>query len=246
MIVPRNRRQAAALSLAASMAPTIGPLVRQGARAAFDYVTAAPAPSRTMAQVVRLSHEPKNLDQQSSSTLTGTTTPFSLLLNPINQGTGGNNRTGRQIQLEKLEFRLELTTDPLSLVDDTVRILVVWDRECRGSQIVAANVLTYNSTTDYQLVSPYVFDDVPNRLVVLHDEAFSLPTRMSPTTTTANTGRFTVSRALKLARRVHYYNTTGSGIVDIDSGSLTLFVFTQNSTHPSSLNLATRIVFRDL
>jgi hypothetical protein len=245
MIVPRNQRQAAAFGLAATLAPSVGPAVREAGRMAYNYMTQPPiAGTQRIQQIIRASHEPKNVDTYVNTGITANN--YSTLLNPISQGTSGNNRTGRQVINNRLELRLSFDSDPSSLQDDMVRILVVRDKESRGAAPSIADVLQVNTTPYYSVVSPYNFDNVPSRFQILVDDQVLVPNRTSPTTTTSNLTRVVYNRLMNLNFKTHYYNTNAGNITDIDDGAVYLFVLSTTVTKVSSVWIAARMIFRDL
>jgi len=245
MALVRHRRQAAGLGMAATLAPVVAPMLRQGVSDLYQYATSRSA-RPSVQRIITNSHEPKNADLASSVGLSGTSTPVRILLNSVDQGITGTNRTGRQIQMASLRCHLLFITDPSSLTDDVVRILVFADKECRGLAPSVGEYLQSVGTVSAQAVSAYDFDNVPTRFTVLADRVVHLKATASPTTTTTTQTIQEVMVDLKLNRRVHYYNTTGGGIVDIDSGAVWLVVIGVQNVHPSTMFYDTRIVFRDL
>ncbi len=246
MLVPRNQRQAAAFGLAATLAPAVGPLVKQAGRAAYEYMT-QPAPKKGVVQrIIRDSHEPKNVDTTLTTALTGTGVATYALLNAIDQGTGGTQRTGRQVMLSHIEMRATYVTDPSNLTGDSVRHIVFMDRETRGGTPSTGDLLSSVASGYAAVVSPYDFDNVPSRFTILLDETISLNPVASPTTTTTTAFRYDLVRRIKLNKRQHFYNTTGGAVADIDSGSIFIFVVGQNTTHETTINATFRVVFRDL
>jgi hypothetical protein len=120
----------------------------------YNYATAPRAgPTQQIQQIIRRSHEQKNSDTANSAGLSGTTVPISIVLNSLSQGTGGTNRTGRQVRNETLRLTFKFETDPSSLQDDMVRILVVRDKESRGAAPSISDVVALTSTQDFELVS---------------------------------------------------------------------------------------------
>lgn len=239
-----RQRRTRDLMFSAGMAGAASAVGRlQGGRRA----TGAPV-SSLVQKAVRAAHEPKNVDNQFTGTLNGATTPSTIqLLNGIAQGTGGSQRTGRQVRLESLEFMLQFTSDSTSLGNESVRVLVVLDKECRGSAPAGTDVIQFGATTaDVSLVSPYNFDNVPSRFTVLYDQTFESVPFCSPTTTTVVPRKYTVCQRQRMNQKVHYYNTSGSAIADIDSGSIYLLIWSDNSTKPSTYSCISRVVYRDL
>jgi hypothetical protein len=200
----------------------------------------------SMAQIVRMAHEVKNADLQASSTFSSTAyTPF--LLNNINQGTGGTNRTGREIQLESIRLSFFFTL-PSTSSGDIIRVIVAQDRETRGVAFGTADVLQNNTYGYQQILSSHNFDNVPSRFKILLDEVVPL----NPLTVT-NAGVYQPVFTRKLYHidlkgRAHYFNTTGNGVVDIDSGSIYMLLMNFNSTagQQPNYNFDSRLVFRDV
>jgi hypothetical protein len=247
MIVPRNQRQAAAMGLAATLAPTFAPLIRNGASRAFDYMTTASSgTTQHIQQIIRASHEPKNLDSGNTAGLSGTTTPVLTLLNPITQGVTGNSRSGRQVLNQSLDIRFMFDTDPSSLQDDVVRIIVFRDKESRGAAPAVGDLLRLVGSLQYEIVSQYNFDNVPSRFQILADDVVSVPNRTSPTTTTSNLTRVCFNRRMKLNFKTHFYNTSAGNITDIDDGAIYLMLIGSQSVKVSSYYYDARLVFRDL
>jgi hypothetical protein len=198
------------------------------------------------AAIIRASHEPKNLDQASSYSLS-TTTGTLVLLNAILQGSSGVNRTGRQVKLDHL--RLNLAFNQTNQVPaDFVRYIVLMDRESRGSAPAVGDVLT-NTTFGIQAVlSSHNFDNVPSRFKILADEVLISNATVSTSSTNATWNEPWNHRLIHipLKQTVHYYNTSAGTIADIDSNALYLITWGQNSTNPTELYFDSRLVFRDM
>jgi len=198
-------------------------------------------------KIIQASHERKNADLVvSGSTLSGTAyTPY--LLNAINQGSAGNNRTGREVALESLRVSIELANAPAN-TGDLVRILIIEDHECRGVAAGTADVLTNNTFGVEQLLSSYNFDNVPTRFKILADRLYALTPTVSTSATNAAWNAPLVHDVIHvpLKGRTHYYNTTGNGISDIDSNSIYLLVMGQATANEADFSFDSRLVFRDL
>jgi hypothetical protein len=199
------------------------------------------ANQRLVSSVVRATHEPKNLDV-SYALANMNATYQSLLLNPINQGTGGSNRTGRQISADHLRIHAFLYLPTVAVSGDQVRFMVVWDKEARGAAPVQADVLANVANQVTSLNSAYQFDNVPTRFTVLFDRKFNVIPRFSGQIFAEH---FEVEVPLK-GRRAHFYNTTGSGVADIDSGSIYAFWMGYAAADFCQLSFESRLVFRDL
>jgi len=75
----------------------------------------------------------KNVDIGSQLAIAASTSSFStpVMLNPVGQGTGNNDRIGRKIAMTKLQLRWERWQG--TGVPDPFRILVVYDRSPNGA-----------------------------------------------------------------------------------------------------------------
>ncbi len=244
---PANDRQRRTRDLMYSAAMAGAASAVGGARRALQGTPAPSLPRGMTNQIVRATHEPKNLDLQATGTFPGSSSWGFALMNQITQGAGGSQRTGRQIALESLEVRLLMQTDPTSLSDDVIRLVIFVDRECRGANPVQTDVFQLTGFPGVvELMSPFNFDNVPTRFKILEDQTLVLPTRTSPTTTTSNTTLVPFVRHYKLRQKVHYFNTSTGTIADIDSGSIYIAWLSLTPTKVSSWTLNSRIVFRDL
>jgi len=206
-----------------------------------------PFPAGVSATAInRAVHEPKNVDITTSFNISGSTINVTLL-NACNQGITGNTRTGRQIELNHLRLNLGYFRSTSSPVD-TIRVLVIYDRECRGSSPGNTDLFANTTFGFGQLLSAYNFDNVPTRFKILMDELYdsnaTVTTGLAGTAWVSN--NFTVKREIKLKGKTHFYNTSGSGVVDIDSGSIYLVHVGALTTNTSNVTVDSRIVFRDL
>lgn len=223
-----------------------GRTLRRGTRSQRRSRTPAGPPAMTVPRVLRAANELKNLDTTGSGALSGTA--YNLYpLNNITQGATGNTRTGRMVMAEAIRIGLILTLNSANIYD-FVRIIVVFDKECRGSSLGSSDILTSNSFGTEQIISSYNFDNVPSRCNILHDEV--VPLHHFVATNATNTawagGIFSRVFHVPVKRRVHYYNTSAGTIADIDSGSLSLFVMGSSGSNESTLSLDVRHTFRDL
>jgi hypothetical protein len=213
-------------------------------------VSAKSVENRLMSRVVRATHEPKNIDLAASTfALSITTTPNIILLNPIVQGTTGNNRTGREVVLDSLRLSLIFDQNTTALSDDLIRVMLVVDRECRSASMGSADLISSNSSSALQVNSSVDFDNFPRRFRLLHDKVYLLPVRGENANTSNTLSRILVPLQIKLNQKVHYYNASNAGTIgDIDSGALTLIVWSYNATSGtvSSMSYDSRVVFRDL
>jgi hypothetical protein len=194
---------------------------------------------KIVAAAVRASHELKNLDvSQTFGALNSTYQAF--LLNAITQGPGATQRTGRQVHIEGLTLAYTFTLNA-SQNWDVIRVLVVYDKECRGGALQQADVMSNNSTQIQAINTGYDMDNVPVRFKILHDATHEVHSFFSATSQ-VQTHKYKLQSKL----RTHFYNTTVGTIVDIDAGSLYLMVFGLNATLTSAFSFDTRVMFRDV
>jgi len=203
------------------------------------------AERRIVAQAVRASHEPKNLDDDNAAfNLATTTTPQQFLVNGMAQGTTGSTRTGRQVKLDSFTLHYTLTTNG-SNATDYVRVIVVSDRESRGAAMGITDLLAYNTSQADQINSTYNFDNVPSRFAVHYDEVHAFSTGAG---SSGNWSSVAFVRRVVLQNRstVHYYNTSAGTIVDIDSGAMFMFFIGTNGSAPTGAGFSTRLIYRDI
>jgi hypothetical protein len=234
----RNQRTAGTRQLAA--------LGIGAARAAYNALPTFPVRSeqKLVSQVLKQTHEPRNIDISVTGLSFSTTAYNPLLLNPLAQGTGGQNRVGRRVKMESLRLRIQ-TTLGYTHGSDTYRFLVFLDNESRGAAAGTIDLLTVNTFGDAQIMSSLNFDNVQRRFRILVDEVVSVNASAWDGTHFGPIER-QFKWDLSLNAIVHYYNTTAGNISDIDSGSLYLFVIGNQSVNPSSYAVDSRIVFRDM
>jgi len=86
----------------------------------------------------------KNVDIGSQLAIAASTSSFStpVMLNPVGQGTGNNDRIGRKIAMTKLQLRWERWQG--TGVPDPFRILVVYDRSPNGATPAITSILSGN------------------------------------------------------------------------------------------------------
>jgi hypothetical protein len=201
----------------------------------------------TVAQVVRATHEPKNLDLFATGLSLSSTSYTPVLLNPIVQGTSGANRTGREVRLESVRLALNFQSNASQLTSDCIRITVFRDDECRGTAPgYYADVLQNGVFGQEALNSSFNFDNIQRRFKVLFDKRITL-NPSAGVTTAYGTVYALVMIEEKLGFKSHYYNASNAGtIADIDSGALYLCVTALNASNVSGWNYDSRVIFRDL
>jgi hypothetical protein len=239
----RTERQRRTRDLLASMAA-------YGLGSAGRYLTSAPSPARAgkglVTQVVRMSHEPKNLDL-SALTSTSVSAYSVTVLNNVSQGSGGINRTGRQVLIESLRVQLIFQPASNNNAGDLVRVIIVRDKECRGVTPGLGDVLTNNTYGLSSLASSYNFDNVPSRFHMIHDELITLDPQSY--FGVANYENYSFKPILinkKINAKTHFYNTNAGNVTDIDSGGIFMFVLNLSGSVQTEYQVDQRLIFRDL
>jgi len=199
-------------------------------------------------QIIRASHELKNFDQTAVGVTISGTAYNQYLLNPIAQGSGGSNRTGRKLRAEGIDARLILQKQTTATVDD-VRIIIVRDAECRGSSLVLGDVLQVSTFGYAAMVSLLNFDSVPSRVHVLYDRTINLAaSSIGNSGVTTWTGQdHVIDISVKQNQLCNYYNTSYGTVTDIESNAYYMFVLGTNaSPNQTVLDYYLRFKFRDI
>jgi hypothetical protein len=200
-----------------------------------------------MSAILSAVHEKKNLDLQVIGQAISGTAYYYNLLNGCAQGTAAPNRQGRKTKMESLRLSMIFALSPLAIVD-TVRIMVVLDKECRGTSAGSSDILTTNTFGQAAILSSWNFDNVPTRFKILYDEALTIHSDVVTNSTTTDWSGTLVHRLIHIPMKteVHYYDVANGGIGGIDANSLALFVFGGQATNTTTLFYDSRVVFRDL
>jgi len=237
----RQRRTRNALGATAAYAAGVA------ARRLLGGTIPRPVCQPSVAALVRATHEPKNLDISSTG---GTFSTTAYTLNPLNlivQGVTGNTRTGRQVRLESLRLSFNFQNQT-AVSEDLIRVMVVYDKETRGTSPGSGDILQVNTFGLAQLNSSWNFDNVPTRFQILVDKVMSLTPTVSTSSTNAawNSPDNHLLVNVKIGRQTHFYNTSAGTVADIDSGGLFLILMGKNGTSGSAYSYDSRLVFRDL
>lgn len=182
-----------------------------------------------------------------------------VLLNAIAGGTENWNRIGKTIRPKKLHLRLAFlpsSTTSTSLKYDSIRILVVWDKQPNGALATypavvqdadAAGNLTSNTMSDMCVGSI-------DRFKILRDK------RLTMLLTTINTGVVNIAMdipqenlqqdySVDLKGLKCQYNATGGSITTITTGALMFIAFGENSSsgtaYPLTCVYKSRFYFYD-
>jgi hypothetical protein len=225
------------------------PVAAAAGNAIYPYLPSMPSfrgPSeqKLVNRVIRAAHELKCVDNYTYFSLN--TTYSQTLLNGIGQGSAGTTRTGRIVKPESVEITLYANMVTTALGGDVLRVIVYRDNECRGVAAGQADLLANNSSQFEAIISALNFDNVPTRFKILHDSLIVFNPSVAQTTTTVNPETVCKKLTLSPGGPVHYYNTTGVTIADIDSGAIYLMVFGVNATNTSDLTVYSRFTFRDV
>jgi hypothetical protein len=220
--------------VAAGLAAAMG-----AANQAYQSLPALPnfRPSVSQTAVIRAAHERKNVDQSIAENpmAHGASTCDFNLLNPLIQGTGAGNRTGRDVLVEGLELRFLLSSTAVN-TDDVYRYLVIWDTESRGALPAYADV--FSAATSYN--SPINFDNTHRFKVLLDTGPIFVSTQSSGLSFFKG-----IVHQIKIGKRTHYYNASNTATVaDIDSGALILVDACYNGN--TNMGVTARVIFRDV
>lgn len=206
---------------------------------------AAPASQRLVSSVIRAAHEQKNIDTSFNTTPPNTNVGTLLLLNGTTQGSTGNSRSGRRFKMERLQIKMEVLSQNNADYEDLFRVMVIYDKECRGAAFTSSDLFSVNTFGVFQCTSPINFDNL-DRFTIIDDKLLKWH---ADTTLTAPTlqrvyGRYTLD--VPLNKLVKCFNTSAGTIADIDEGSLYLFYITNQTTNIPNPGGVARVVFRDL
>lgn len=169
--------------------------------------------TRIARNVALKTHELKETNVTSTGTATTTSLGFTLL-NGLAQSTGSSGRLGRDVYIEKVLLRYEL--DTTANTPDMIRVLVIFDKECRGAVPTSSDVVQ-SAVAGFMQVSSTNGDNRDVRFRILYDKTHAIN---SSTTTAAVYGMHTA--VIPVKRKSHYYDNASSGIAAIDSGSIYL------------------------
>lgn len=222
-------------------ARTLLPAAAAAGKFVYDRLSSLPGFSeqRMVAAAVRASHEMKRNDQGQAFTAINATFQ-SFLLNAILQGTGGSNRSGRKVNLEKLRFCYSVQNST-ALVTDFVRITIAYDKLSRGASFQQSDLIANNSTQTFALVSDYDMDNVPARFDVLFDKKICINPHFS------GQNELSVGTLdIPLRKQMHFYNTNTGNVADIDVGAIYLIVSGIAASNFSLLAFYASIYFRDI
>jgi len=180
---------------------------------------------------------------------TTSTNASSFVMNLIQQGAGSWNRIGRKVSLKSLRLCgvLEWTYAPLatsgSLVDNYVRMVVVWDKQPSGGSIPTFDevfgITTQDGTEAGAILAPIKYDNM-ERFSVLRDKRYDFDVEAY------NSATGTTNSVLQCEHIDEYIDLKGratifSGqsnpmtIADISTGGLYVYFRAYRNTDPGSV-----------
>jgi len=191
----------------------------------------------------------------SAATDISTTTALTLL-NGISQGDTTITRTGGQVRLTSVHIKGTVTADPLNLLSDQYRMMVVWDAQANGAAPTLSgtvtSILDVTTITDL-LIAPYNYSAM-DRFKILMDKRVIINRRVVADTdpATGATQEYQpivkpFNKRFKLGRTVRYAVNSSTGtITDISTNSLYFIVV--GNVAPASVNptiqFSSRIYFK--
>lgn len=166
---------------------------------------------------------------------TTNTNDSSFVLNLVAPGTGSWNRIGRVISSKSIRIKgtyiLEMDKSTNTLDGNTLRAVVVWDKQPCGSSVPTFQDI-FGTTTQAgsegsHFLAPPAFDNM-NRFRVLHDRTYTANPSVDPPANTTSTNVFyeiAVDEYLPLKNLVTNYSgqSDPQTISDISSGALYIF-----------------------
>jgi len=164
-----------------------------------------------------------------------TATPQFFLLNGTQQGTGTFNRIGTKVNLRSLQFRGSYEPQAAQAFCDSLRILVVWDKNANKTIPTFADIIQSKSQdgTVTSLIDDMRNIDNTERFKMIYDQEFYLPAvAASPFTTNFNSDfQGVIDWYKKLNLPTQYTGTANPAVVaQITSGSLYMIMFTGGTT----------------
>lgn len=190
---------------------------------------------------------------------TGSTTGLNLF--QTIQGGAGYQRIGQRVQLKSLRIRGNLEGITAYTGVETGRFLVVYDRQANGANAkwedVISSVTAAGASSSTELDSMNLANR--ERFDILIDEQLYLPgfqitagvvasTTSLFGSTDKNPTMFNIDRFVNLKNReVHFNNTNGGSIADIQTGSLQFFLVSSSVAQAKwTMDFTARIRFQDI
>lgn len=180
---------------------------------------------------------------------TTSTNASSFTLNLIQAGNGSWNRVGRKVSLQSIRIRATFlhqyapVTTTTSLVGNSVRMVVVWDKQPSSGSVPTFDQIfgrTVQDGTESCLFMDSLRYDNTERFRVLRDKVMDTP--INATTTVAGTGNLILNYyscdefiPLKGLTTVFSGQSSPMTITDISSGALYVFFRAQNNVATTNL-----------
>lgn len=192
-------------------------------------------------KAVKATNELKNLDAVLAYTFG--TAYQTVLLNGIQDGTAGTNKTGRHVVIENVYLDFDIAL-PGTAANDDCRVMLVWDKECRGAQYAAADL--FAQTGAGTIARSVLNFDNTSRFHVIMDRNFCVNnTTVNPGATAYGVSVVGFKHKYKVNKKVDYYTgVSGGTITSIDAGALTLVLV--STAGVAIIGGTARVTFRDL
>ncbi len=155
-------------------------------------------------------------------------TPFTLLLNGLQNGAARNQRIGQRATFGTLDMNIRLMTGTNSFSNaQSTRVMIVREKPCLGTALSLESLLDAAAPYTHYVYN-YKDRDFTTRFFVIYDEVFSLD-GVSP-----------FAQTLRIKKSLNFTSNYARGdtgtVTDIDTNSLYLVVitdWTSASTPPS-------------
>lgn len=189
--------------------------------------------------------EDKKWDVDGSGGITLSNTPTIVNLSNIAQGNDYFNRSGDSILGQKIEFRAILASNA-NVASTTVRLLIVCDRDQRGTDPVLGDVLAAGAIALCQPYNPLSGD----RFEILYDEQLSLNSAGAGLATSGTSTTYTVVTEpfppliRKWNRHLKYIGTAGADASNYE-GALYLMCYAADASNGPTLRYTFRLHFTD-
>ncbi len=160
------------------------------------------------------------------------TTPSTVLLNLIPQGSGPQTRIGNTCKLHSVKVRFTAIIDPL-VAATRLRVLIVIDKQPNGVFLTLADLLSNTAAGSGTMLSPPESDSW-KRVRILRDHLFLL------TTNVRNLQKKTWTIRLTLQPR---FVDAAAGIANIETGALLLFMISDQAVNAPIVSWSSRLKF---